>query len=118
MSKHTQGPWKIAETWAGTDGRSISIYPVKTGAPFGNLEGKHAPLAEVRLIEQDYSNDSLANAQLIAAAPELLSALKAAVADIDYTYPAHSGFWDTRQGQEILKWYNPAVRVINKAEGK
>lgn len=74
LQAHTPGPWKVAETYAGRDGRSVNIYPVSSSGEFGNTEGEHAPIAQVRVQGSDFHE---ANARLIAAAPDLLEIAKA-----------------------------------------
>lgn len=68
-AKHTPGPWKVRKHWF--DGGAYEVYPSRGRKPD---VGTWAAIAEVT----DYvsKNESArANARLIAAAPELLSAL-------------------------------------------
>jgi len=61
MSKHTPGPWHVANVgWIASErGTICAMYAMKTGLHGEDIEGE-------------------ANARLIAAAPDLLDALKAA----------------------------------------
>lgn len=74
MKKHTPGPWIV-----GTRNpmiRTVSIYHPYTNLEFTTTDGKGLKwLAEV---------ETNANAQLIAAAPDLLKALQDAQAHLEY----------------------------------
>lgn len=72
MSKHTPGPWVIGES----DSRGIHCVDARDPNRAGIIE-----LCEVFGVQQDDKEDdvSRANARLIAAAPDLLEALKLAV---------------------------------------
>ena len=87
MSKHTPGPWHVADA----DGLNYNI----RGEPSTGYNGKH--LARV------FNNE--ANAHLIAAAPDMLVMLKVIQSDLRITVPSEAKLRD-----EIQK-------VINKAEG-
>jgi hypothetical protein len=71
VSKHTKGPWHIG---------NLMSYDGYTGRPFRNVWAGHDDDAGVvaRAIHEtdDGEHDVDANAQLIAAAPELLEALE------------------------------------------
>jgi hypothetical protein len=67
MSKHTPGPWKVAQT----GGFELAVYGRSKNQPiciFTTPDGDYIP--------QELKNGK-ANAHLIAAAPDLLAALKA-----------------------------------------
>lgn len=66
--KHTPGPWALDEHHD-----DIDVYPVKDGPP------KIGRWAEVCVVRDHYEVEQRANARLIAAAPDLLSALKDAM---------------------------------------
>lgn len=68
MSKHTPGPWKIRKHWANDD--AFEVYPDKKLVGYGQL----AAIVEVG--DSCYEDEAEANAQLIAATPEMLDALK------------------------------------------
>ena len=68
MSKHTPGPWHLR------------VDPIHQGQYFIRVQSYgFAPLATVRGDKRSTLKDSEANARLIAAAPDLLKALKAIV---------------------------------------
>ena len=97
--KHTKGPWK----YIGWDGQmEIRTEDNKeTGIAFlGNTEDGAIPNAKTR-----------ANAHLIAAAPELLEALKRAKSFID---EVEADSDDLRIAPE---YYDEIFNAINKAEG-
>ena len=89
-TEHTKGPWRT-EGWENlvvnsADGQTMTLA----------AGGKDASLDELK-----------ANARLIAAAPELLAALKAIA---DYVAVMHG-----HRGGDILQY---AIAAINKAEGR
>lgn len=86
--KHTEGPWRIAKR----DKQNRRIYGPK-----------HEGIADMIRIE--------ANAQLIAAAPELLEACKYVV--------QHHREKDSGEGELFgLDFVTTCIAVINKAEGR
>ena len=96
MSKHTKGPWM----------RSIAgpKHPIHIYAPLS----KGAIVAEIG----SHDNYNEANAQLIAAAPELLEALEIAVAIIYAVIKLH-GEPHKKGKEEFIK----IVSTIKKAKG-
>jgi len=77
---HTPGPW-IVEDWKYTDSRSAWR---RDGVP--TIVGANDAIAEVFNLyrpnaEDDAENEAMANARLIAAAPEMLAALEELCAD-------------------------------------
>ncbi len=73
MSNHTPGPWKCVESNSARTFNQISIRPVRPV-----IKGLQLPLAKVMrgdLFEYG-GGDGQANARLIAAAPELMTALQ------------------------------------------
>ena len=71
-AKHTPGPWAIRDHWA--DDGAFEVYPTRGGKK--PKFGEWAALAEVREYGPDEAPEAEANARLIAAAPDLLEALK------------------------------------------
>jgi hypothetical protein len=72
---HTQGPWRV-ENWKYTDSRTAWR---RDGVP--TIVGANDAIAEVFNLyrpnaEDDAESEALANARLIAAAPEMLEALE------------------------------------------
>jgi len=65
MSKHTPGPWEV-------DGYRV-----------GHPVGKHGFDLVARILQTDNATEDAANARLIAAAPDLLAACKAALESDD-----------------------------------
>lgn len=74
MSKHTPGPWCVVNTGTG----SIIIDQIKKGGGTPDLATVHCLSTGI--------DAALANADLIAAAPELLDALKQATNQLDRDY--------------------------------
>jgi hypothetical protein len=69
MSKHTPGPWKLVSKNAARNFNDISVRPV-----ISPVKGLLLPIAKVsRFMPQNMAE---ANANLIAAAPDLLEELK------------------------------------------
>ncbi len=87
MSKHTPGPWEVSGATHvvhfGDDGANICT--VSEPRPDDQIVGYH----ELELFSKDF-HEACANAQLIAAAPDLLDALRAVVAISDRKHDA----WD------------------------
>ena len=100
MSKHTPGPWKADD---------------KGKAVFIPLRAHHCEQLgiQVGFVSWEDDKESLANARLIAAAPELLEALKMGYADtMDYIQRNHLS------GAENNRWLVLARAAIAKAEGE
>lgn len=95
--KHTPGPWTI-EQWSA----------MQLEVAHGNLVvcGKDGK-ANAFLIGTEKQQS--ANARLIAAAPELLEAMKSVKVLMDEREPEH---------QEELQLYDRILKIIAKAEGK
>lgn len=99
MNKHTPGPWTIADD----NGTDIGIIARK--------RGRGGQMVAMVTVDEDVPQDDderLANARLIAAAPDLLSACKRAV-----------HLYDHDDATSVLEWVNsPEFRAaIAKAEG-
>lgn len=72
LTEHTPGPWKYDETWALVHGADNSeVCAIHSGSP-----GE----------QRNNRNVVYANAHLIAAAPELLAALKEALPQVERTH--------------------------------
>lgn len=95
-TKHTPGPWELDYDKGST--RDI-------------LSPKHGGICTVRRAGRHDNDTFLANARLIAAAPEMSDALKAFPAECDY--PSAEGYRTA-----CLDWFrNSALPALNKAEG-
>ena len=69
MSGHTKGPWEVARTDAGIIVRTESVKKTRAGA------SRYAAIGGFDRSDPEQLAEALANARLIAAAPELLEAL-------------------------------------------
>ena len=70
MSKHTPGPWKVGKTsgWSGTEVKAIaSIAWCAKASSYSSSWGDSQEIS---------ADEALANAHLVAAAPDLLDALE------------------------------------------
>ena len=70
MSEHTKGPWEVARTDAGIIVRTESAKKTRAGA------SRYAAIGGFDRSDPEQLAEALANARLIAAAPELLEALE------------------------------------------
>lgn len=91
MMEHTKGVWK-AEAYNSRMGSLITFGDMSKGEAIGIVYAQRNPY------------EAQANARLIAAAPELLEALKEAEEFVD----RHSESWYT-SGQELLKKIRTAI---------
>ena len=73
MSEHTKGPWEVARTDAGIIVRTESVKKTRAGA------SRYAAIGGFDRSDPEQLAEALANARLIAAAPELLEALEGAI---------------------------------------
>ena len=110
MSKHTPGPWEMR--------RDGFVYSVATGE---RVCSPHSTLPDSKKVSEQLK-DLKCNAFLIAAAPDLLAALKMALPTLqtlkfeaDCSYG--SNFSRTR-AETNRRNYEAAVDAIAKAEGK
>lgn len=79
MSKHTPGPWEIREAIKAE--HEFDIRPMRRGDAESSLPQVfvgYRPIATVKHDKRLDKDQAIANAHLIAAAPELLAALKVA----------------------------------------
>ena len=106
VTEHTPGPWHVStrylDAWAVLDARGFGI----EDAPMSILEGwsdlgyKHWGNAPgVTFIERSHI-ERAANARLIAAAPDLLTALQSALSEHDCDW---NGCWCERAREAIRK---------------
>ncbi|WP_085908316.1 hypothetical protein [Kiloniella majae] len=125
--KHTTGPWIVIPHWNNSCDDRLEIKPVFDGPP---VHGEWASLAEIH----NYEDQVVANARLIAAAPELLEALKALTPpelnSSDWWCPECKDYTDatfseccTHCGTSLTdcqpseEWHTKALAAIRKAEG-
>lgn len=99
MSKHTPGPWKAGRPDMGTLVDGVESKWIYAG-------GKYVAVASGRVSDDWF--EIMANARLIAAAPELLDALKLCAA-------VCAG--ETMHKDGLIKALDTALAAIAKAEG-
>lgn len=79
--KHTPGPWYVLDNY-GKKSIAVGVRPdAKTGYPYSPEDGAICVLYDGEYIENP---NKVADAQLIASAPELLEALEGLVPCLDY----------------------------------
>lgn len=104
MSKHTPGPWILGNR---TDGGCWRVLDAPLWDAFAKVVIKMTD-------DNGDSEQGLANARLIASAPDLLASLKEMAADMKALADSgDAGFWDAEE-QPI---YQRAMAAIAKAEG-
>lgn len=111
-AKHTPGPWRVSGVSMQTGNVSISmdahrivIAEVTNAASFSDmLVG--AMKRGGGSFDQDDCHTQMANARLIAAAPDMIEALRQMVANAE------------ADGKEYRDCYKKAVAAIAKAEGR
>ena len=98
--KHTKGPWSIQASGLYDISYKVTYYDTK--------EGFTCPIANIHILREDlYYKKALANARLIAAAPDLLEAAKA------LTSGMYAGHVPERKYKQVV-----ALRkAISKATG-
>lgn len=115
-AKHTPGPWE----WVGTDslwGGERKTEEILKAADDGKPYGMHSP----RIEHHFDAEQAKANARLIAAAPELLEALKSLIREHDAVFAgredgAQDSYYNAHPGRAIA--YQKARAAIAKAEGR
>lgn len=117
MSKHTPGPWECV--WSEDDGHVIRMSSALGGA--NGYESHHCIEYQHGLYpdDGDQFKEAKANARLIAAAPDLLAALKALLS-------FHQVRWVQDEGPDGEGWksteltaaFDAADAAIAKAEGQ
>lgn len=130
--KHTPGPWEVTSVsidtgnvgighreGAGDHELRIIIAEVTNAASFGDMLGA-AMARGGGSFRQDDCHTQFANARLIAAAPEMLEALKSMVAAIgDWTRPTGAnGMVPAREDHPLVVAARAATTAIAKAEGQ
>lgn len=101
-TEHTAGPWKVMENAKGNFQHGIST---ANGAPVSAM----IAYVDIKSVNTD-KTARLANARLMAAAPELLAAMRDCLADLEHYAATHGPGPDRR-----LIAYRAAIA---KAEGK
>lgn len=107
--KGTPGPWHIKPVKAATVEGDLNI--IQTGSATG--KGYHIGYATTWTDSEETKNEAMANARLIAAAPELLEALLQLVGSYD-DFRTRKSKPESPQANEIIK----ARSAIAKALGK
>jgi hypothetical protein len=97
MSAHTPAPWIVRDGLVCSSDIYASAIPLAGAWIDGSWQGN------------DATPESIANAYLCAAAPELLAACKEAIAELDDCCAVPSDDWD---------FYEKLRRAIAKAEGR
>lgn len=103
MSKHTPGPWKIFDGW----GSSRCTPTIVDSIP--DVDGKC--VANCICYLSSTNENAFSNAQLIAAAPELLNALE------DFVKACNIP-GDTNLGVEVEMAFRQADALLEKLKGK
>ena len=103
--KHTPGPW------------SYCVEPMENGAPFGTVMGSNGESIVYMTLDPDHI---LANARLIASAPELLEACEAMIAwdDAEKAGPDYGSLTrDTHPEGEAIwrKWWDGQSELCARA---
>ena len=80
MSEHTKGPWEVARTDAGIIVRTESVKKTRFGA------SRYAAIGGFDRSDPEQLAEALANARLIAAAPELLAVLERVQSMFSYQF--------------------------------
>ncbi|HZF98292.1 MAG TPA: hypothetical protein VEY92_08630 [Pseudoxanthomonas sp.] len=107
MTKHTPGPWEWVCKWASY---SLVASNGQTVADDGSAGNEYSPS-----IDPGDNGESGANARLIAAAPDLLEALKEAMQSLEYVHRAHPENTGIAKRIEDI---NRARAAIAKATGE
>lgn len=111
--KHTCGPWRVDDETSDFD-----IYIVGRPAWKATRYGRTGEwdVAAVEILD-DHPVETKANARLIAAAPELLEALKGAIGALEFSRDCHGDTSNEDQAFAQRK-LDAAVSAIAKAEGR
>ncbi len=118
-NQHTPGPWAVdpatCESDYGALQRDGSRYLLQRYVRHGVSSGRIAACFANCLVTTDAELE--ANARLIAAAPELLAALRALVCNEDHGFYASAIESGCPSGLDLDKWCEKAKAVIAKATG-
>jgi len=98
MAKHTEGPWRVGDA-------GCAVFGPKTDAPSPKTIACLSKVASA-------PEETRANARLIAAAPELLDALKAMLAG------AQEAAWTEGWGDDVPEEVLAARKAVARAEGR
>lgn len=98
MSEHTKGPWEVARTDAGIIVRTESAKKTRAGA------SRYAAIGGFDRSDPEQLAEALANARLIAAAPELLEALSELVDDINALVSESHGVAGLHRNGDVATW--------------
>jgi len=111
MSKHTPAPWNVVAA-RGEEGETLYLYvePDTGDAPY---RGSVCSVSDAENIEGITASERDANASLIAAAPDLLVALRIAERKLQYLHGFHTG----DEAADIYATAAKARAAIAKATG-
>lgn len=98
MSEHTNGPWEVVRTDAGIIVRTESAKKTRAGA------SRYAAIGGFDRSDPEQLAEALANARLIAAAPELLEALSELVDDINALVSESHGVAGLHRNGDVATW--------------
>lgn len=104
MSTHTPGPWALSHVCGG----NYTVLP--------ESHKKHASHA-IASVHENHGEENAANARLIAAAPELLEALKVMKVALRQLENMTAELLSDADCRELSKAHNQARAAIAKAEG-
>jgi len=121
QNKHTKGPWEALYVTNALDGKLADDYDVDI---YGNDQPNDAGLLVAKLPVKDQNDivickdEVKANAQLIAAAPDLLESLNKVMTLIESIAWTHECKNNPIDNKKALKIASAAYKAINKANGK
>lgn len=121
MSKpeHTPGPWNVAEDWNTTDSGNLEVLGGETNEAIICAIWPHG--------ESELSTDcaeAVANAQLIAAAPELLAACRQIVWKLSHyfhdstVFNSDGSICGTYTGPALLDKNDAVIKLVERAIAK
>jgi hypothetical protein len=110
--KHTPGPWEVADLPHSIVVRTES--PNKT--PYG--ASRYAAIGGFDRTDPDQFAEAIANARLIAAAPDLLEALQEATSALEWRWERVANRAAPVHETAIQEAYNQARAAIAKATGE
>ena len=98
MSKYTNGPWEVVRTDVGIIVRTESVKKTRAGA------SRYAAIGGFDRSDPEQLAEALANARLIAAAPELLEALIELVGEIELLADESCGVAGLHLNGDVAAW--------------